>query len=130
MKRTPMRACGLAGSLRKASYNRALLRAALSVAPPGLDIEIFDRLDEIPSYNADVEAVGDPEPVTALERPHLLLRLRRDRPFFLAGTLPPARRACDRPIAMACFRLFTFFPERPDFSVPRFRSCIAFFTFD
>jgi len=67
MKRTPMRACGLAGSLRKASYNRALLRAALSVAPPGLDIEIFDRLDEIPPYNADVEAAGDPEPVTALK---------------------------------------------------------------
>ena len=62
-----MRACGIAGSLRGGSYNRALLRAALSVAPPGLDIEIFDRLDEIPPYNADVEAAGDPEPVTALK---------------------------------------------------------------
>ena len=38
---------------------------------------------------------------------------------------PPARRASLKPIAIACFRLVTFFPERPERSVPRFRSCIA-----
>jgi hypothetical protein len=38
-------------------------------------------------------------------------------------------RACDRPIATACFLLLTFLPERPLFSVPFFRSLIAFFTF-
>jgi hypothetical protein len=48
---------------------------------------------------------------------------------FLPGTLPPARRASDSPIAIACLRLFTVLPERPLFSVPRLRSCIAFFTF-
>jgi hypothetical protein len=47
---------------------------------------------------------------------------------FFAGTLPPARRASDSPIAIACLRLFTVFPERPLFNVPRLRSCIAFFT--
>ncbi|TMB54800.1 MAG: FMN reductase, partial [Deltaproteobacteria bacterium] len=67
MRRTPMRACGLAGSLRKGSYNRALLRAAITVAPSGFDIEVFERLGEIPLYNADVEAAGDPEPVAALK---------------------------------------------------------------
>jgi hypothetical protein len=45
------------------------------------------------------------------------------------GTLPPARLASERPIAMACFRLVTFFPDRPDFRVPRFRSSIARLTF-
>jgi len=50
-------------------------------------------------------------------------------PRFL-GTLPPSRLASESPIAIACFRLVTFFPERPDFSVPCFRSCIAFSTFD
>src|SRR5262249_44999381 len=55
-------------------------------------------------------------------------RLAERRPFF-AGTLPPARRACERPIAIACFRLLTLLPERPDLSVPRFRSCMAFWTF-
>jgi hypothetical protein len=54
--------------------------------------------------------------------------------FFLEddlfrGTLPPSRRACAKPIAMACFRLFTFLPERPLFKVPLLRSCIAFSTF-
>jgi hypothetical protein len=49
--------------------------------------------------------------------------------FGAAGTLPPSRRASDRPMAMACFRLVTFLPEPPLFSVPRFRSCIVFSTF-
>jgi hypothetical protein len=48
---------------------------------------------------------------------------------FRAGTLPPASRASDRPMAMACLRLVTFLPEPPLFSVPRFRSCIARSTF-
>jgi len=62
-----MRVCGLAGSLRKGSYNRALLRAAVRVAPEELEILVFDRLREIPPFNADVEAEGDPEPVAALK---------------------------------------------------------------
>lgn len=49
-------------------------------------------------------------------------------PFF-DGTFPPSSRASDRPIAIACFLLVTFFPERPLFNVPCFRSCIAFSTF-
>ena len=56
----------------------------------------------------------------------------KNRYFFLdffRGTFPPARRASDRPIAIACFRLVTFLPDRPLFKVPFFRSCIAFLTF-
>ena len=41
------------------------------------------------------------------------------------GTLAPLLRASDRPIAIACFLLLTFFPERPDLSVPCFCLCIA-----
>ncbi|MGA7357040.1 MAG: hypothetical protein WBW76_16580, partial [Candidatus Cybelea sp.] len=41
------------------------------------------------------------------------------------GTLTPERRASLKPIAMACFRLVTFLPERPDLSFPCFISCIA-----
>jgi chromate reductase len=59
----PIRVLGFAGSLRRASYNRALLRAAQELAPSDMAIDIFD-LDAVPLYNADVEAVGDPEPVT------------------------------------------------------------------
>ncbi len=52
-----------AGSLRKGSYNKALLRAAKELAPESLNIQIFD-LEGIPLYNADVEAQGDPKRVS------------------------------------------------------------------
>jgi chromate reductase len=57
---------GIAGSLRRGSYNRALLRAAEQLAPDGVDIRTFDLLP-IPLFNEDVEAGGDPEPVRELK---------------------------------------------------------------
>jgi hypothetical protein len=61
-------------------------------------------------------------------RADLLAGLRPED--FFAGTLAPSRRASDSPIAIACFLLVTFFPERPLLSVPRLRSCIARLTFE
>jgi chromate reductase len=58
---------GIAGSLRRGSYNRGLLLAARELAPPGMEIELFERLGEIPLFSQDVEAEGDPEPVAALK---------------------------------------------------------------
>ena len=52
---------GFAGSLRRGSYNRALLRAAKELAPP-LHIVIHE-LDGIPLYNGDIEAAGVPPSV-------------------------------------------------------------------
>ena len=49
---TPLNILGIAGSLRKSSYNRGLLRAARQLAPEGVSVEIFD-LDGIPLYNQD-----------------------------------------------------------------------------
>jgi hypothetical protein len=46
----------------------------------------------------------------------------------LRGTLAPFFRASDKPIAIACFRLFTVFPLRPDLSVPFLRRRIALST--
>jgi chromate reductase len=62
-----MNVLGIAGSLRKGSYNRALLRAAQEVAPKNMEIEPFD-LSPIPFFNEDVEQEGDPEPVKALKQ--------------------------------------------------------------
>lgn len=45
---------GFAGSLRKQSYNRGLLQAALEIAPATCSLEIFD-LKDIPIYNQDEE---------------------------------------------------------------------------
>lgn len=56
---------GIAGSLRKASYNAAALRAAQELAPVGMTIEIFD-IGSIPLYNEDVKAQGFPPVVTDL----------------------------------------------------------------
>jgi chromate reductase, NAD(P)H dehydrogenase (quinone) len=53
---------GIAGSLRRASYNRGLIRAAVELAPSHLTVVAYD-LGDIPLYNGDVEAMGDPEPV-------------------------------------------------------------------
>jgi chromate reductase len=61
-----LRVCGIAGSLRRDSFNRQLLRAARELAPPGMEIVPFD-LAGVPLYNGDVEAAGDPEAVTALK---------------------------------------------------------------
>ncbi len=52
----------VAGSLRRGSFNRGLLRAAAEIAPEGMRIVPFE-LDDIPMFNADLEAVGDPTPV-------------------------------------------------------------------
>ena len=56
---------GIAGSLRRGSYNRALLRTATELAPPALRI-VIRELDGIPLYHADIEAVGAPPSVVQL----------------------------------------------------------------
>ena len=64
-------------------------------------------------------------PTTAPIGCYFFFRLPED---LLLGTLPPARRASDNPIAIACFRLLTFLPDRPLFKVPLLRSRIALLT--
>src|SRR5579864_8488911 len=61
-KRRPMpTVIGIAGSLRRGSYNAALLRSAVELAPPGLSIEVASIRD-VPLYDGDVEAEhGVPE---------------------------------------------------------------------
>jgi chromate reductase, NAD(P)H dehydrogenase (quinone) len=60
------RIAAFAGSLRHGSYNRALVRAARELAPKGMIIELIE-IGEIPLYNADVEAKGDPASVTVFK---------------------------------------------------------------
>ena len=45
---------GFAGSLRMASYNRSILRAAQALVPKDAKLEIFD-LDGMPLFNQDLE---------------------------------------------------------------------------
>ena len=63
--RVELRLLGIVGSLRKASINRALLRAVGEVLPDDVRLTTFERLGEIPLFNSDL---AEPEPVTALKR--------------------------------------------------------------
>lgn len=60
-----VRALGLVGSLRSGSYNALLMRAAVDLAPEGLEIEVFDRLGDLPFYDEDLE--DEPRAVTDLK---------------------------------------------------------------
>lgn len=60
-----MQIIALSGALRRASYNTALLRAAVALAPEGVTLAVH-TLHGIPLYDGDVEAQGIPAAVTAL----------------------------------------------------------------
>ena len=62
----PLTFLGIAGSLRRASYNRGLIRAAIDLAPVGSRVIAFD-LAGIPMFNADVEGEADPAAVLDLK---------------------------------------------------------------
>jgi chromate reductase len=62
-----MRILGISGSLRAASYNTALLRAAAALAPEGVEFELLEGLELLPPYNEDLDT----------EHPHAeVVRLR------------------------------------------------------
>jgi len=60
------RIVAFAGSLRRGSFNRALIHAAEELAPDGMTIEPIE-IGGLPFYNADVEAEGDPPGVAAFK---------------------------------------------------------------
>jgi chromate reductase, NAD(P)H dehydrogenase (quinone) len=57
---------GISGSLRRASYNSALLRAATRLMPPEAQLAVAS-IRGIPLYDADVEAQGIPAAVSELK---------------------------------------------------------------
>ncbi|OGU22869.1 MAG: FMN reductase [Hydrogenophilales bacterium RIFOXYD1_FULL_62_11] len=65
-----MRVLAISGSLRKASLNTALLRAAARIAPPGIEVVLYHSLGELPLFNPDIEA-SEPVPVVTF-REHIL----------------------------------------------------------
>ena len=53
------------GSLRKDSYNKALLHTAQRLAPSNIELIVYDRLDAVPVFNEDFEKPA-PEGVAML----------------------------------------------------------------
>jgi chromate reductase, NAD(P)H dehydrogenase (quinone) len=62
---TTLKILGIAGSLRRGSFNVSALRAAQELAPAGMTIDIFD-ISAIPLYNEDVKVQGFPPVVVDL----------------------------------------------------------------
>jgi chromate reductase, NAD(P)H dehydrogenase (quinone) len=60
-----MRILGIAGSIRRGSHNRRLLRAAGDALPPGADLVAWDGLAGLPAFDEDLETTP-PEPVREL----------------------------------------------------------------
>jgi chromate reductase, NAD(P)H dehydrogenase (quinone) len=57
---------GISGSLRRASYNSALLRAATGLMPPEATLDVAS-IRGVPLYDGDVEAQGIPASVSQLK---------------------------------------------------------------
>jgi len=55
-----MRILGISGSLRRASFNTSLLRIAATRLPPGVELDLFDGLADVPHYNQDDDTEAAP----------------------------------------------------------------------
>jgi len=89
-----MRILAISGSLQAQSKNLALLTAAATVAPPGVDVVVFDGIRDLPHFNPDIEAMSVPESVLrwrqALAASDAVLIASPEYGFSLPGVLKNA----------------------------------------
>ena len=95
-----MRILGIAGSLRRGSHNRRLLRAAGAALPPGADLVEWEGLAGLPAFDEDLEA--DPpqavlELFDAIEDADALLIATPEYNASLPGALKNAIDWASRP---------------------------------
>lgn len=94
-----VRILGFAGSLRKGSYNKALLRAAGELAPKGAELRVFD-LEGIPPFSEDLES-NPPAKVkdfkAEIEAADALLIATPEYNFSMPGVLKNAIDWASRP---------------------------------
>jgi chromate reductase, NAD(P)H dehydrogenase (quinone) len=67
-----MKIIAICGSLRAQSSNRALLQAAVKLAPKGMQITIYEGLDKLPHFNPDDDEEGTTPPPAVAELRSLL----------------------------------------------------------
>ena len=102
----------ICGSLRAGSYNKAALRTAIELKPPGMTIETAD-IGSFPLYNEDVRAQGFPPPVETFRRQIVaadaLLFVTPEYNYTISGVLknaidwasrPPDQPFAGKPVAM------------------------------
>ena len=107
-----IRVLGISGSLRKGSFNTAVLRAAVELAPEGMTIETA-VIRDIPLYDEDLRVEGLPGPVSAFREriaaADALLIVTPEYNYSLPGVLknaidwasrPPAQPFAGKPLAI------------------------------
>lgn len=96
---------GFAGSLRKDSYNQALLRAAQKLAPAGAEVEIFD-IGSFPLYNEDIETNLPPVVAAFKEKivqADAILMVTPEYNYSISGVLKNAIDWASRPYGSNSF---------------------------
>ncbi len=97
-----IRVLGIVGSLRKESYNRKLLQAAVELAPEGVELELAEIID-IPLFNEDVLEAGVPDVVESFKEriaeADALLIATPEYNWSVPGPLKNAIDWVSRPIA-------------------------------
>ncbi len=93
------------GSLRKGSYNKALMKAAIELAPENVQIEVFD-LALIPPFNQDFEK--DPPQIikdfkARIKAADALLIATPEYNYSIPGVLKNAIDAASRPYSDKVF---------------------------
>ncbi|MGH8307668.1 MAG: NADPH-dependent FMN reductase [Gammaproteobacteria bacterium] len=108
----PLKILGISGSLRKDSYNKLALKAAIELKPADMEIEAFD-ITPIPVYNEDVREKGFPPVVEQfrdkIRRADALLIVTPEYNYSVPGVLknaidwasrPPDQPFNDKPVAI------------------------------
>src|SRR5436305_12807381 len=102
-----MRIRAVSGSLRSDSHNSRLLRVAAQQLPPGVELELYDGLKQIPPFDEDDEARPAPEVVqwrTAIEAADAVLFATPEYNSSIPGQLKNAIDWLSRPTAEAALR--------------------------
>jgi chromate reductase len=96
---TPFTILGIAGSLRKQSWNRGTLRAAQQLVPEGVELKIFE-LDGLPLFNQEDEQ-HPPAKVTefkaAIRAANAILIATPEYNYSVPGVLKNAIDCASRP---------------------------------
>ena len=94
MRAGHVRILAVSGSLQAKSRNAELLTVAARLAPPGVEVEIFGGLGDLPHFNPDVDARGAPDGVVrwrqALAKSDGILIASPEYAFSLPGVLKNA----------------------------------------
>jgi chromate reductase len=102
-----MRVLGLSGSLRRDSHNTRLLRGAATMLPPGVELEVFEGLKEIPHFSEDDEQttpLAVAELKAAIERADAVLIATPEYNGSIPGALKNALDWASRPTAQTPLR--------------------------